>query len=248
MGGYIIDGLYNAISDGIKRVTEIFGKVVDAVKKPFEGIGSWFHSKFSWAWERIKSAFASSSIVKFFGNVKDDIIKAFRSVPEDLADIFRNALSKVKEITGEIGDAVGDVVGKIPGGSAAKKILGKLNPLNYFAGGGTLSKNGETAIVGEAGPELLQLLGGKAVVTPLSAAPPLAMVGSAVSSGTGSGSPSSAQKVSTDPEMLELLRIIVELLRSGMNIEIINYMFKNSREFNREVIKAVAEDKARSGG
>ena len=48
-------------------------------------------------------------------------------------------------------------------------------------------------------------------------------------------------------EIVELLRIIIELLRSGMNVEIINYLFKNSKEFSREVLQIVNSDRARRG-
>ena len=76
------------------------------------------------------------------------------------------------------------------------------------------------------------------------------MVGAGTASGSG-GSTELLSKIQgmigADPEGVELLRLIVELLRSGMNIEIINYMFKNSSEFSREVVKAVADNNARRG-
>ena len=58
---------------------------------------------------------------------------------------------------------------RYPGVSTAKKAAGKIkSKIPFLAGGGVLSKNGDVAVVGEAGPELLRLLNGKAVVTPIS--------------------------------------------------------------------------------
>lgn len=267
MGGYLIDGLYNAVSDGIKRVTGIFTEMREAIKGVFSNIGSWFYGTFSSAWERIKSAFANSSVIKFFGGVKDDIIEAFKSIPEKLGNIFEDAYKNIKEISDKIGSTITDIVDKIPGAGKAKNVLSDAVSFGYggilglgakkvasylpfMATGGTLSRNGDAAIVGEAGPELLQLIGGKAVVTPFTSAPKLSMVGAGTASGSG-GSTELLSKIQgmigADPEVVELLRLIVELLRSGMNIEIINYMFKNSSEFSREVVKAVADNNARRG-
>lgn len=149
------------------RAKEFFGQVFDAIKDSFIGLGSFFKSKFGNAWSMITGVFNKAS--KYFGGVFTDIKNAFKELPDALADIFRKALKKVKEIAGEIGDTVSSVVDKIPGVSTIKSGVSKLKGL--FAEGGTLSQNGDAAIVGEAGPELLQLLNGKAVVTPLTNTP-----------------------------------------------------------------------------
>ena len=149
------------------RAKEFFGQVFDAIKDSFIGLGSFFKSKFGNAWSMITGVFNKAS--EYFGGVFTDIKNAFKELPDALADIFRKALKKVKEIAGEIGDTVSSVVDKIPGASLVKKGISGFKGL--FANGGTLNRNGETAIVGDAGPELLQLLNGKAVVTPLTNTP-----------------------------------------------------------------------------
>ena len=133
------------------------------IKTVFGSTVSFFENKFGDAKKAIKNVFGS--LGTFFGATKDEMIEAFEAIPEALAEIFRKALEKVKEIAGEIGDTVSSVADKIPGVNLVKSGASKLT--GFFAGGGTLSKNGEAAIVGEAGPELLQLLNGRAVVTPL---------------------------------------------------------------------------------
>lgn len=169
----VLSGDFGDAWDEIKKIfspsraKEFFGQVFDAIKDSFIGLGSFFKSKFGNAWSMITGVFNKAS--KYFGGVFTDIKNAFKELPDALADIFRKALKKVKEIAGEIGDTVSSVVDKIPGASTLKSGVSKLKGL--FAEGGTLSQNGDAAIVGEAGPELLQLLNGKAVVTPLTNTP-----------------------------------------------------------------------------
>jgi hypothetical protein len=137
--------------------------VWDSIKSNFSAVGSFFKETFSNGKKAVKEAFGG--LGTFFGATKDEMIKAFESIPDALAEIFRKALKKIKEIAGEIGDTVSGVVDKIPGVNLVKKGISGFKGL--FANGGTLNRNGETAIVGDAGPELLRLLNGKAVVTPL---------------------------------------------------------------------------------
>lgn len=166
----VLSGDFQGAWDAIKeifspsRVGKFFGEAFDAIKGAFTGIGQWFYEKFNGAWNHITGVFNVAG--KYFGGVFTSIKDAFKELPEALAEIFREALEKIKEIAGDIGDAVSSVVDKIPGAKLVKSGVSKLKGL--FADGGTLSQNGEAAIVGEAGPELLQLLNGKAVVTPLS--------------------------------------------------------------------------------
>lgn len=265
MGGYIIDGLYNAVSDGIKRITEIFGKVVDAVKKPFEGIGSWFSSTFSGAWNNVKSAF--TNVGGFFGEVWSGIKGAFGNVAEWFGNTFSEAWTKVKEVFSAGGevfkgisegiyktfktivdyliDGINEVVSKPF--SAINDVLQKIKEVKIGKGKLSVSpfKWMPTIDIPEI-PHLPALAEGG-----LATAPTLAMVGDNRNAQVDPEviSPLSKLKgmVGNDPEILELLRMIVELLKSGMNIEIINYMFKNSKEFSREVVKAVADDNARRG-
>lgn len=265
MGGYLIDGLYNAVAGGIKRITEIFGKVVDAVKKPFDGIGSWFSSTFSGAWSNVKSAFTNAG--GFFGEVWSGIKGAFGNVAEWFGNTFSEAWTKVKEVFSKGGevfkgisegiyntfktivdyliDGINKVV-SVPF-KAINDVLQKLKDVKI--GKGKLSvepfKWMPTIDIPEI-PHLPALAQGG-----LATAPTLAMVGDNRNAQVDPEVISPLSKlqglIGADPEIVELLRIIVELLRSGMNIEIINYMFRNSKEFSREVIKAVADDNARRG-
>lgn len=168
----VLTGDFSGAWEGIKSIFsntgEFFAGVWDSIKNVFSGVGEWFDGKFTAARTYIKGAF--KGLGSFFGATKDEMLEAFENFPDALAEIFRKALEKIKEIAGEIGDTISSVVDKIPGAglvkSGAKKVA---SYLPFMANGGKLSRNGDAAIVGEAGPELLQLLNGKAVVTPLSA-------------------------------------------------------------------------------
>lgn len=168
----VLTGDFSGAWEGIKSIFsntgEFFKGVWDSIKNVFSGVGEWFDGKFTAARTYIKGAF--KGLGSFFGATKDEMVEAFESIPDALAEIFRKALEKIKEIAGEIGDTISSVVDKIPGVSSVKKGVSSLaSKIPFLASGGTLSKNGDAAVVGEAGPELLQMLNGKAIVTPLSA-------------------------------------------------------------------------------
>lgn len=167
----VLTGDFSGAWEGIKRIFsntgEFFKGVWSSIKNVFSGVGEWFDGKFTAARTYIKGAF--KGLGSFFGATKDEMVEAFESIPEALAEIFQKALEKIKDIAGEIGDTISGVVDKIPGVSTVKKGVSSLaSKIPFLASGGTLSKNGDAAVVGEAGPELLRLLNGKAVVTPLS--------------------------------------------------------------------------------
>jgi phage-related protein len=167
----VLTGDFSGAWEGIKQIFsntgEFFEGVWNSIKSVFSGVGEWFDGKFTAARTYIKGAF--KGLGSFFGATKDEMLEAFESFPDALAEIFRKALEKIKEIAGEIGDTISGVVDKIPGVSTVKKGVSSLaSKIPFLASGGTLSKNGDAAVVGEAGPELLRLLNGKAVVTPLS--------------------------------------------------------------------------------
>ena len=167
----VLTGDFEGAWEGIKQIFsntgEFFEGVWDSIKNVFSGIGGFFYNKFSDAWDYAKKAFGLEKVGKFFTEVKENVTGAFKAIPEALEKIFEEALEKIKGVAGKIGETFDEVTDKIPGvsnlKSGAKKLASKIP---FLASGGTLSNNGDAAVVGEAGPELLQLLNGKAVVTP----------------------------------------------------------------------------------
>lgn len=161
-------GFFGAAWEGVKGIWNaaagFFQGVWSGISSAFNNVTNFFSSTFRNAWEGVKKVF--STVKTFFTGIKNAIVGAFQAIPEALANIFKEALKKIKEVANKIGDTVSGVVNKIPGVSTVKSIGSKIK--GFFAGGGTLSQNGDMAIVGEAGPEMLQLKNGKAIVTPFS--------------------------------------------------------------------------------
>lgn len=94
MGGYIIQGLCNAVSGGVKKVKEVFEDVLKAIKGVFEKIGDWFGEKFSEAWDCIKNAF--SSVKTWFQSRWDDIKSVFSTAASWFGEKFRSAWENIR--------------------------------------------------------------------------------------------------------------------------------------------------------
>ena len=302
MGGFIIDGLFNAISDGIEKIKEIFSKMLsvilgifddidrwfsdkfrqawEAIKRIFSGVGTWFKNRwnditsafssvgtwfsnaFSGAWNGIKNAF--SGVGKFFSGVWDGITSVFSHVTDWFRDKFSEAWQAVKNVFSAGGEIFSGIAENIAG--VFKDVVNSLiDGINWVIAQPFNAIN--DALDGLRGleimdwepfswlptigvPEIPHLAKGG-----LATAPTLAMVGDNKNAATDPEviAPLSKLKGMLDgdsggsSEIVELLRIIIELLRSGMNVEIINYLFKNSKEFSREVLQIVNSDRARRG-
>ena len=94
LGGYIVDGLCNEISDSISKVKEIFEKILNTIKSVFEFIGDWFGEKFQNARDNISQIF--DSIGEWFSNRWDDIKNAFQNVGNWFSEKFQLAWDGVK--------------------------------------------------------------------------------------------------------------------------------------------------------
>ena len=117
----------------------------------FSNIGSFF----SGIWNTIKGIFTNVGT-----NIGEAIGGAFKSAMNNaLATVERVVNKAISFINGAI-----DVINDIPGVSIGH--VGEVS-LPRLAKGGVL-KNGQ-AIMAEAGPELIQMVNGEAVVTPLTA-------------------------------------------------------------------------------
>lgn len=145
-----------------KDWTEVFGPVLgevlnaffanlkniwDSIKQIFDGIIDFIRGVFTGDWER-----AWNGVKEIFGGIFDGL-KALATAP-------------INYIIGLVNSAIDGInllingINKIPGVS-----LGEIGNIPMFANGGILSSG--SAIVGEAGPELLTVNAGRAVVQPL---------------------------------------------------------------------------------
>ena len=298
MGGYIIDGLFNAISDGIAKIKEIFSKMLGVIKKIFFGIDKWFTEKFSSAWNGIKGIF--SGIGGWFSERWSDIKGAFSTVGTWFGDIFQNAWNGIKNVFSNPGlffskvwngikscfrhvtswfrdtfseawQAVKDVFsrgGHIFVGIAEsiadifKEVVNHIiDGINWVIAQPFDAINGALDGIRDVSilkcepfswlpsidvPEIPKLARGG-----LAEAPTLAMVGDNRNAAVDPEVIAPLSKLQgmlggDNSEIIELLKMIVQLLRSGFSAEIIGSIF--GADFKRAVLKICADDKSRRFG
>ena len=163
---------YTNVKNVFSAIGSWFGARWTEIKTALSAVPSWFGTQFQNAWTNIKNAFAN--VTSFFSGLWEKIKGCFVNVGVKIGsavgDAFKSAINScLSTIEGVVNKFIGmingviDVINKIPGVS-----LGKIGTLSLprLAKGGVLKEG--TAMVAEAGPELLSMVNGKAVVTPLS--------------------------------------------------------------------------------
>lgn len=170
---------HDRFRDAYDRITGVFSAIggffVDRyndVQNAFSSVATFFHDKFTDAFNAIKNVF--SGIRQFFEGIWDTIKDVFGSVGTKIGDAFSGGFKgvvntifewveqKINDVFDMINGAI-DFINEVPGVN-----IGKINHVSLprLAKGGVLSEG--SAIVAEAGPELLSVLNGKVTVTPLS--------------------------------------------------------------------------------
>ncbi|MCL2052079.1 MAG: phage tail tape measure protein, partial [Lachnospiraceae bacterium] len=161
--------------DGITKVFTAIGQWFKArwgdVKAAFSDVASWFGGIFQNALEKIQECFGN--IVLFFTDLWERIKKLFSmsgvEIGQAVGEAFKSAMNAViNTIEGIVNRFIGmingviKIINMIPGVS-----LGDIGNVSFprLARGGVLKEG--TAMVAEAGPELISMVNGKAVVTPL---------------------------------------------------------------------------------
>lgn len=164
---------YTNVKNVFSAIGQWFNDRYTDIKSVFSTVGSWFQTKFTEAYTNIKNVF--SNIGSFFSGIWDTIKGIFTNVGTNIGEAIggafksgmNNALATVERAVnkaiGFINGAI-DIINDIPGVSIGH--VGEVS-LPRLAKGGVL-KNGQ-AIMAEAGPELIQMVNGEAVVTPLTA-------------------------------------------------------------------------------
>ena len=163
---------YTNVKNVFSAIGSWFGARWTEIKTALSAVPSWFGTQFQNAWTNIKNAFAN--VTSFFSGLWEKIKGCFVNVGVKIGsavgDAFKSAINScLSTIEGVVNkfirmiNGVIDVINEIPGVS-----LGKIGTLSLprLAKGGVLKEG--TAMVAEAGPELLSMVNGKAVVTPLS--------------------------------------------------------------------------------
>lgn len=162
---------YNNVTRAFAAIGSWFGARWTEIKTVLAAVPQWFGTQFQNAWTNIKNAFAN--VTSFFSDLWNKIKGCFVDVGVKIGsavgDAFKSAINSclatiegvvnkfIRMINGVIG-----IINEIPGVSLGS--IGELS-LPRLAKGGVLREG--TAMVAEAGPELLSMVNGKAVVTPL---------------------------------------------------------------------------------
>ena len=157
-----------------KDFTQIFGPVLgsvlnsfmanvkniwDSIKKVFDGIIDFIRGVFTGDWQR-----AWNGIKEIFSGIFSGLVSIAKAPINGIIGLLNGAISSInKLITGF--NSLGFTMPSWLGGASWHPNLKTIGAIPYLASGGVLSKG--SAVVGEAGPELLTMQGSKAVVQPL---------------------------------------------------------------------------------
>lgn len=171
----VLTGDFKGAWDGIKSIfagfANFFSTLWGSVKRIFSAVGSFFRDTFGAAWNAVKGVF--SNFTSFFRGLWSSIKNTFTNLGTSIANAISGSIKAgingvIRIIENTINGAIGlingaiKLINKIPGVSISK--ISKLS-LPRLAHGGIIGNGG--AMVAEAGPELVQMVNGKAVVTPL---------------------------------------------------------------------------------
>lgn len=139
--GEILNGFFATISTVWESIKQILNGVIDFIKGIFSG-----------DWERVWNG-----VVEIFDGIFQGIVAVAKAPINLVISLINSVINKINgfirmanKVTSKVGITIGEI-GSIP----------------YLAKGGILSRG--SAIVGEAGPELLTVAGGKSIVQPLTA-------------------------------------------------------------------------------
>lgn len=119
----------------------------DSIKMVFDGIIDFIRGVFTLDWER-----AWTGVKEIFGGIFDGLKAVAKAPLNAIIGMVNMAISGINGVIGGLN--------KIPGVN-----IGEIGKIPYLAKGGILSRG--SAVVGEAGPELLTMSAGRAVVQPL---------------------------------------------------------------------------------
>lgn len=163
---------YNFITGIFSGIGQWFSDRWSDITNALSSVGSWFSDTFSAAWQAVQNVFSGWG--SFFSGLWDNICSTFSNLGTNIASAISGAVrSGINGVISMIENTINGAIGLINGAiSLVNKIPGvSVGSIGYvglprLAKGGILS-NGQ-AIVAEAGPEIIEMVNGKTVVTPLS--------------------------------------------------------------------------------
>lgn len=155
--GDTLGGALNGLLSGVKDVW-------DGIKSILDGIIDFIRGVFTGDWDR-----AWQGITEIFGGVFSTLEGLAKMPINGVIALLNGAISAINKMISGINSIQIDVPDWVPvlGGQSYSPNIPEIGSIPYLANGGILSQG--SAVVGEAGPELLTMAGNKAVVQPLTA-------------------------------------------------------------------------------
>lgn len=142
---------------------EVFGPVLGTILNNFL-------VKVKETWDKLKAIF--DGILTFLGGVFtgnwrsawNGVVQIFQTAFGTILNTARNVINSIISLVSSAISAISNLISKISAARSASRSSGS-GFSGFFAKGGTLRSG--WGIVGEAGPEIIRMVGGKAVITPL---------------------------------------------------------------------------------
>lgn len=174
-----IQGLLETLDGWLQNVfaadwTNIFGPVLgealntlfanikniwDSIKKIFDGVIDFIRGVFTGDWER-----AWSGVQKIFVGIFDSLVAIAKAPLNGIIGLLNMAISSINKLI-EGFNGLGFDLPDWLGGGGWHPSIPTIPKIPFLKNGGILSQG--SAVVGDAGPELLTMASGKAVVQPL---------------------------------------------------------------------------------
>lgn len=146
--GDIINAFMKNVENTWNAIKQIFQGVIDFVKGVFTG--NWKQ-----AWQ---------GVVNIFGGLFNSLISMVKAPLNGIIGLLNGAVGAINSLIGGL-NSISFTMPKWLGGGHFGLSIPYIPSIPYLAKGGILSQG--SAIVGEAGPELLTMMGNRAMVQPL---------------------------------------------------------------------------------
>ena len=150
--GPVLGGYLNAFFANIKNIW-------DAICQIFNGVIDFIRGVFTGDWER-----AWTGVKEIFGGIFNGLVAIAKAPLNGIIGLLNIAIGAINSmITGFNG--IGFTMPKWLGGGSWHPNIPTISKIPFLAKGGIVSSG--SAVVGEAGPELLTMMGNRAMVQPL---------------------------------------------------------------------------------
>nr|DAI29212.1 MAG TPA: minor tail protein [Caudoviricetes sp.] len=148
-------GLGDIINAFMKNVENTW----NAIKQIFQGVLDFIKGVFTGNWKQ-----AWQGVVNIFGGLFNSLINMVKAPLNGIIGLLNGAVGAINSLIGGL-NSISFTMPKWLGGGHFGLSIPYIPNIPYLAKGGILSQG--SAIVGEAGPELLTMMGNRAMVQPL---------------------------------------------------------------------------------